>query len=151
MERYDPFTDAWTSVASMNYRRSGASVSVFDSKIYVIGGHDGPTVHKSAEVYNPSSNKWELIAEMNSHRRNSGKHETCSEPCPTADSRFPLVSLAFVISNGLFYVIGGDDGHVNLSSVEIYNPQRNMWTLLPSFLSESRSYLAAVVVEKLSK
>ena len=79
VERYDPYTDIWTTVASMNCRRSGACVSVFDSKIYVVGGHDGPTVHKSAEVYNPSTNTWELIAEMNSNRRNSGKSPGCGE------------------------------------------------------------------------
>jgi hypothetical protein len=53
----------------------------------------------------------------------------------------------FIIHNGLFYVIGGDDGHANLSSVEIYNPQRNVWSLLSSFLSEAKSYTSCIVIE----
>jgi kelch-like protein 2/3 len=54
----------------------------------------------------------------------------------------------FIIHNGLFYVIGGDDGHSNLSSVEIFSPQRNVWSLLSSFLNEAKSYTGCVLIEK---
>ena len=32
--------------------------------------------------------------------------------------------------DGLMYVVGGDDGTSNLSSVEMYNPKTDTWTLL---------------------
>lgn len=70
VERYDPDADEWTkgldktgldiissktfySVAEMTTRRSGAGVGVVDGLLYAVGGHDGPTVRKSAEVFNP--------------------------------------------------------------------------------------------------
>ncbi len=37
------------------------------------GGHDGPLVHNTVEVYDPHRNKWSLITEMNTPRRNAGK------------------------------------------------------------------------------
>jgi len=37
----------------MTTRRSGAGVGVVDGLLYAVGGHDGPTVRKSAEVFNP--------------------------------------------------------------------------------------------------
>lgn len=53
----------------------------------------------------------------------------------------------FIINNGLFYVLGGDDGSVNLSSVEVYNPQRNVWSLLPQFLNNPKSYISCLQIE----
>jgi hypothetical protein len=78
----------------MSIKRSGPAVCVYEGKIYVFGGHgiyffvlvnaasfkisffsskDGPLVHKSAECYDPKTNTWEQIAEMNIGRRNSSK------------------------------------------------------------------------------
>lgn len=42
--------------------------------------------------------------------------------------------------NGLLYVIGGDDGSCNLSSVEFYNPAADKWSLIPTNMSNGRSY-----------
>ena len=39
------------------------------------GGHDGPLVHNTVEAYDPQRNKWSLIAEMNTSRRNAGIYE----------------------------------------------------------------------------
>lgn len=40
--------------------------------LYAVGGHDGPLVRKSCEVYDPSSNSWRQVADMNMCRRNAG-------------------------------------------------------------------------------
>lgn len=53
-------------------KRSGAAVNVYDGKIYVAGGHDGPLIHNSVEVYDPHKNKWSLTTQMNTCRRNAG-------------------------------------------------------------------------------
>ena len=55
--------------------------------------------------------------------------------------------LGFIIHNGLFYVLGGDDGAINLSSVEVYNPQRNVWSLLPQFLNNPKRYISCILIE----
>jgi kelch-like protein 2/3 len=56
--------------------------------LYSVGGHDGPLVRKSVEVYNPESRTWTPISDMNFCRRNAG----------------------IIAHNGLLFVIGGDDG-----------------------------------------
>ena len=112
----------------MTVRRSGACVNVFEGKIYVVGGHDGPNVLKSVEVFDPTLNNWEFTSDLSVARRNA----------------------SFVIHNGLFYVLGGDDGNRNLSSVEIFSTQRNVWSLLPSFMNEARTYAGCIVAENFS-
>lgn len=75
VEKYDTFSDNWSPVASMTTRRSGASVNVYDRKIYAVGGHDGPQILKTVEVYDPVYNKWTLISELNVARRNAGENK----------------------------------------------------------------------------
>lgn len=41
-------------------------------QLYAAGGHDGPLVRKSVEVYNPQINTWRLVSDMNMCRRNAG-------------------------------------------------------------------------------
>ncbi|KPP74580.1 kelch-like protein 3-like [Scleropages formosus] len=118
VEQYDPISNQWCYVADMSTRRSGAGVGVLSGQLYAAGGHDGPLVRKSVEVYDPSSNSWRQVCDMNMCRRNAG---VCA-------------------INGLLYVIGGDDGSCNLSSVEFYNPATDKWSLLPTNMSNGRSY-----------
>ncbi|XP_034037888.1 kelch-like protein 3 isoform X2 [Thalassophryne amazonica] len=126
VEEYDPVTDRWCYVADMSTRRSGAGVGVLGGQLYAAGGHDGPLVRKSVEVYEPHSNTWRLLSDMNMCRRNAG---VCSV-------------------NGLLYVIGGDDGSCNLSSVEFYNPTTDKWSLIPTNMSNGRSYAGVAVIDK---
>ncbi|GLD70460.1 kelch-like protein 3 [Lates japonicus] len=93
---------------------------------YAAGGHDGPLVRKSVEVYDPQTNTWRLVCDMNMCRRNAG---VCA-------------------INGLLYVIGGDDGSCNLSSVEFYNPATDKWSLIPTNMSNGRSYAGVAVIDK---
>ena len=67
---------------------SGAGVGVLGGLLYSVGGHDGPLVRKSVEVYNPETKTWTSVSDMNFCRRNAG----------------------IIAHNGLLYVIGGDDG-----------------------------------------
>ncbi|XP_048883902.1 kelch-like protein 3 isoform X2 [Brienomyrus brachyistius] len=126
VEAYDPVTNEWSYVTDMSTRRSGAGVGVLSGQLYVAGGHDGPLVRKSVEVYDPPSNAWKQVCDMNMCRRNAG---VCA-------------------INGLLYVIGGDDGSCNLSSVEYYNPATDKWSLLPTNMSNGRSYAGVSVIDK---
>ncbi|KAG7463164.1 nuclear factor 1 A-type isoform X1 [Solea senegalensis] len=102
------------------------SVGVLCGQLYAAGGHDGPLVRKSVEVYDPQTNTWKLVCDMNMCRRNAG---VCA-------------------INGLLYVIGGDDGSCNLSSVEFYNPAIDKWSLIPTNMSNGRSYAGVAVIDK---
>ncbi len=110
----------------MSARRSGAGVGVLGLMLYSVGGHDGPLVRKSVECYNPETNIWKPVSDMNYCRRNAG----------------------VVTHDGLMYVVGGDDGTSNLSSVEMYNPKTDTWTVLKATMSIGRSYTGVCVIEK---
>uniref|UniRef100_A0A665TBW1 BTB domain-containing protein n=1 Tax=Echeneis naucrates TaxID=173247 RepID=A0A665TBW1_ECHNA len=145
VEAYNPKSNSWSYIAEMGTRRSGAGVfvslhltslanvsivfsgvGVLKGLLYAVGGHDGPLVRKSCEVYDPTSNSWRQVADMNMCRRNAG---VCAV-------------------NNLLYVVGGDDGSCNLASVEFYNPNLDKWTLLPTCMSTGRSYAGVNVHTK---
>ncbi len=57
---WDPKTNLWTSLpAASAYRWESASVLLNDGRILVIGGQ---TAMNSAEIYNPTTNSWQLTA-----------------------------------------------------------------------------------------
>ncbi|XP_036404965.1 kelch-like protein 3 [Megalops cyprinoides] len=126
VEEYNPVSNQWGYVADMSTRRSGAGVGVLSGQLYAAGGHDGPLVRKSVEVYDPPTNTWRQVSDMNMCRRNAG---VCA-------------------INGLLYVIGGDDGSCNLSSVEYYDPSTDKWSLIPTNMSNGRSYAGVSVIDK---
>lgn len=49
-----------------------SGVGVLSGQLYATGGHDGPLVRKSVEVYDPGTNSWKQVADMNMCRRNAG-------------------------------------------------------------------------------
>lgn len=54
-------------------------VGVLGGQLYAAGGHDGPLVRKSVEVYDPQTNSWRLVCDMNMCRRNAGQTATTDE------------------------------------------------------------------------
>lgn len=63
-----------TTVTDVSMRAMPSSgVGVLKGLLYAVGGHDGPLVRKSCEVYDPASNSWRQVADMNMCRRNAGK------------------------------------------------------------------------------
>ncbi|XP_017596107.1 PREDICTED: kelch-like protein 2 isoform X2 [Corvus brachyrhynchos] len=132
VEVYNLKTNEWFHVAPMNTRRSSVGVGVvggvgvLNNLLYAVGGHDGPLVRKSVEVFDPIASTWKQVADMNMCRRNAG---VCAV-------------------NGLLYVVGGDDGSCNLSTVEYYNPTTDKWTVVSSCMSTGRSYAGVTVIDK---
>lgn len=92
VEEYDPVTDQWGSLkASMPNPRSAVAWGVHKGRIYVAGGEErasGPwqRTFRAVEAYDPRTNKWEPVAEM----------------------EFPRHGLAGDIVNGRFYLVSGD-------------------------------------------
>lgn len=58
----------------MTYITYFSGVGVVDGLLYAVGGHDGPLVRKSVEVYNPETDSWSQVGDMHLCRRNAGKH-----------------------------------------------------------------------------
>lgn len=68
VERFDPRTNRWSSVASMGTRRKHLGCAIYNNMIYAVGGRDDTTELSSAERYNPQTNQWQPIVAMTSRR-----------------------------------------------------------------------------------
>ena len=86
----------------MPTRRYSPGVAALDSKIYVTGGGDGLQLLSRVDCYDPDTNTWSQLPDMN-----------------IARFRHSLVSL-----HGWLYAIGDVD------SLEVYDPNNNTWTRL---------------------
>ena len=132
LERYDPVLDAWTTLASMNTARAGAAAAVIDDGIYVIGGRQstggpcsgGPYL-TTVEKYDIDTNTWSPVA-------------------PLLNARSDLAAVA---RGGKIFVFGGCTGAASAPSftgeVDMYDPQTNTWTTLPSTMTTARASLVA--------
>ena len=65
-------------------------VGVLDGHLYAVGGHDGPLVRKSVEMYDPELNEWTPVADMHLCRRNAGKKDTRKKAPKTCVMHFIL-------------------------------------------------------------
>lgn len=88
-------------------RSDHASVRLPDGRVLVSGGTDGTAVLKSAEVFDPSTEKWASATDMKTARR--GHTMT-------------------LLQDNKVLVTGGFDGKSALATAEIYDPSSNTWT-----------------------
>ncbi|XP_014207019.1 kelch-like protein 5 [Copidosoma floridanum] len=68
VERYDPKTDTWTTVASMSIARDAIGVTVLGDKLLAVGGYDGQQYLSLVEAYDPLLNEWHQVTPLNSGR-----------------------------------------------------------------------------------
>lgn len=98
----------------MAVMRSTAGVAILNNRLFVLGGRDGSSCHRSVESYDPHTNKWTLCAPMN--RRRGG--------------------VGVGVVNGFLYALGGHDSPANNPScirtetVERYDPATDSWTMV---------------------
>ena len=68
VERFDPILATWEEVTAMNEARYDAFGAAMNDKIYIAGGKNGSegrlTVLKSCEVYDPSTNEWQVMSNL---------------------------------------------------------------------------------------
>ena len=67
-ERFDPILATWEKVAAMNEARYKSFGAAMNGKIYIAGGKNANEGHcavlKSCEVYDPSSNEWQVMSSL---------------------------------------------------------------------------------------
>ena len=104
LDRYDPDTDTWTSLAPMPTYHPGPAGSGFvNGKLYVAGGE----AHAIVNAYDPSTNSWQVVASMPEVRMHGAGGEY----------------------DGKLYTFTGADPTSNYTaSVLIYDPATNSWT-----------------------
>lgn len=166
VERFDSFTQFWTTVSSLHQARSGVGIAVLDGMIYVIGGEKDSMIFDCAERYDPVTKQWAAIASLNFPRCGVGVcpcHGALyafggwigSEIGKTMERYDPEENKWEVIENmpvpryyfgccelqGFIYVIGGiSDEGVELCSAEVYNPISRRWRALPVMMTR-RAYV----------
>ena len=58
VECYDPHTDKWALLPSLNVSRGGVGVTMLDGRLYALGGHEISDPLNSVEVFDPKINEW---------------------------------------------------------------------------------------------
>ncbi|XP_061691389.1 kelch-like protein 4 isoform X1 [Syngnathoides biaculeatus] len=58
VERYDPKTDAWTTVSSLGVPRDAVGVCLLGDRLYAVGGYDGQSYLTTVESYDAQNNDW---------------------------------------------------------------------------------------------
>jgi DNA-binding CsgD family transcriptional regulator/energy-converting hydrogenase Eha subunit B len=122
VERYDPETDTWVTLAPKPLAVADAGAAVIGGQIYVPGGRLAsglPT--DSMEVFDPLQNTW-----------------VAGTALPRAISAYAMVAY-----EGRLFLFGGWDGERYLDTVYIYTPDRNTWAEGPT-MPTPRAYAGAV-------
>src|SRR3989441_3736573 len=103
--------NAWTPAAPMNVARSfSAFATLPNGSLLVAGAFAGAVANSSlssAELYNPNTNKWTMIAPMHVGRAGA---------------------LAVTLNNGKVLVTGGLRNRGDLLNVEPFDPRTNTFT-----------------------
>jgi hypothetical protein len=103
-EVYNPATDKWETKTAMPTSRVGASASVIDGKIYVVGGDSNAT-----EVYDPQTDTWTSKAAM-----------------PFKPGLRMIWSCSSAVVDGKIHVFGA---FPYSASHQVYDPQTDSWSL----------------------
>ncbi|KAL1132354.1 hypothetical protein AAG570_010310 [Ranatra chinensis] len=128
----NPVTGEVKSLAPMHEPRSQIGVAILEGYLYVVGGINRDHVGlRAVERYSFEQDKWSYICSLKTGR----------------------ASPAVASAAGCLYVMGGNLTHevnfyraqVTITSVEMYDPVRNVWDEVPA-LPESRSEAAAIVL-----
>ena len=107
-ELYNPNTNRWTMIASMNEARAGAmAVTLNNGTVLVTGGLGASGPLTSCELYNPATNTWKMTGSMVQ---------------PRYDQQIVL------LNDGRVFVVGGDFGGGENNVTETYNPSTGSWT-----------------------
>ncbi|MCS6879997.1 MAG: LuxR C-terminal-related transcriptional regulator [Oscillochloridaceae bacterium] len=124
LDRYDPRTRLWVSLADMNVATSAMQAAELRGRIYVPGGElASGGVSNRLEAYDPREQRWYELA-----------------PLPAPRSRYGLA-----VWEGKLYLLGGWDGERISAEVFVYDPVGDAWSSGPA-LPSARQYAAASVV-----
>ncbi|XP_024601943.1 actin-binding protein IPP isoform X2 [Neophocaena asiaeorientalis asiaeorientalis] len=130
VERFDTFSQYWTTVSSLHQARCGLGVAVLGGMVYAIGGEKDSMIFDCTECYDPVTKQWTTVASMNHPRCGLG---VC-------------VCYGAIYALGLIYVIGGISNEgIELCSFEVYDPLSKRWSPLPP-MGTRRAYLGVAAL-----
>ncbi|XP_075411677.1 actin-binding protein IPP isoform X2 [Tenrec ecaudatus] len=171
VERFDTFSQYWTTVSSLHQARCGLGVAVLGGMIYAIGGEKDSMIFDCMECYDPVTKQWTTVASLNQPRCGLG---VCvcygaiyalggwvgAEIGNTIERFDPDENKWEVVGNmavsryyfgccemqGLIYVVGGISNEgIELRSFEVYDPLSKRWSPLPP-MGARRAYLGVAAL-----
>ena len=120
--------DRWKELAPMSVARANMAVTVYDNKIYVIGGETEEGVTGLMEVYDIATNTWARLPDK-----------------PT-----PVTNAKAVVVGGKIYVPGGRNAiHNSTNTVESFDPSLNRWQIEKSLPEPSSNYALTAIEGKI--
>jgi DNA-binding CsgD family transcriptional regulator len=146
--------DRWKELAPMSVARANMAVTVYDNKIYVIGGETEEGVTGLTEVYDIATDTWARLPDKPTPVTNAkavvvggkiyvpgGRGEThkstnvVEQFDPTLNAwqteeklPEPTSEYALAANEGRFYLFGGQSNEILLSSVLSFDPDIKVWT-----------------------
>lgn len=120
-------TKEWTPVANLNTEREHASALAFNESVYVFGGRTNDMILQSVEIYCPIGNTWSFASPM----------------------IVPRMMPEVVKCGGKVFVFGGFQGidiRLFVTTVEVYDPEQDMWQVCGDIGEETRTYSISVTV-----
>ncbi|XP_040833689.1 actin-binding protein IPP isoform X3 [Ochotona curzoniae] len=126
VERFDTFSQYWTTVSSLHQARSGLGVAVLGGMVYAIGGEKDSMIFDCTECYDPVTKQWTTVASMN--------HPRCG--------------LGVCVCYGGIYALGGWVGAEIGNTIERYDPDENKWEVVGN-MAVSRYYFGCCEMQGL--
>ena len=126
-KRYDPLTDAWTPISTMNAPagREECAYTWSGTELLIWGGIDWSTLYGDGARYDPENDTWAPMA---------------SAGAPSPRRRLPAAW-----TGSRFFVWGGQAGDSDLGDGALYDPASNSWTpIATGGAPEPRSNFGAV-------
>lgn len=108
-ERFDPATNAWTTLAPMSTPRADAvAAPLSGGRVLVVGGGEYGASRATAEAYDPATGTWTPTGALAAGRRHSA---------------------AVALADGRVLVVGGEQLYDEAEGAEIYDPATGTWDL----------------------
>jgi len=134
VEKYNPFTDAWTSLPSLPQRLRYAAGAVLHNQLYIIGGFNKTSGVPSNAVYRYEAN--EHLAE-GAAIAGGGYWNLVDIPLPSG--RYTHAAAGF---DGKIWVAGG---FPKPNSVQVYDPMLGDWSEAPPMTIRRAQFKLLVV------
>lgn len=126
VERFDTFTQYWTTVSSLHQARCGLGVAVLGGMVYAVGGEKDSMIFDCTECYDPVTKQWSTVASMN--------HPRCG--------------LGVCVCYGAIYALGGWIGAEIGNTIERFDPDENKWEVVGN-MAVSRYYFGCCEMQGL--